>query len=383
MRNPSLGPSLGSTHYQILRLISAGGPTTRAVLVQMTGLSKAAISGFTRDLLDSGLLRETDTVQKQGRPSMLLDLASEAAFFVGFSVMTDPARLMLVNLEGQVLAQLEMPRSSDPQQLAVALAENLPKLCAIGEITPQALTAIGVSLSGLIDSKQAVCVRSTQLGWRNVPLAQMISDATGLPCYIENDAKALAVSRKLFGEARDLHSYTLIWIGNGIGAAHFVHDRLYRGSHGGAGEIAHMTIDTGGNPCRCGKIGCLDTVASMIAIREAMAAEGIAADTLADVERIAASGSQVAIRTLHRAGSALGLAIAQIIQLNDPQLVLVTHQEQAFSGLFSTVMHQTIEANVLPSLSGETPIRLRRLTEDDWAASAAAVATHNFLNGSI
>ncbi|WEX11845.1 ROK family protein [Chelativorans sp. AA-79] len=356
---------------------------TRADLGARIGLSKAAMSGLTRELLDKGLLRETSTVQRQGRPSTLLDLRPEGAYFIGVSMMSDPALIALVDLKGGIVASIEVPRSIDPDAFAQTVADSLPSLTRTGGVASERVAGMGVSLSGLVDQEQANCIKSTLLGWQDVPLAKLIRTRTNLPTFIENDAKALAVREKLFGEARDMHAFTLIWLGDGIGAAHFVHDRLYRGAHGGAGEIAHCTVDVDGLPCRCGKIGCLDTVASMIAILDQARADGIEAETLRDVEAVAASGSSSAIRLLHRAGSALGLAIAQIIQINDPQMVVVTHREEAFDGLFATVMQQAIEANVLPRLSGDTPIRMRRVADDAWAVGAASVATQSFLNGII
>ncbi|HWJ87454.1 MAG TPA: ROK family transcriptional regulator [Pelagibacterium sp.] len=374
---------LTTTHYQILRHINAGGPTTRAELGAHVGSSKAAMSGFTRELLEKGLLRETSTVQKQGRPSALLDLKPEGAYFAGVSIMSDPALVALVDLKGKIVARIDVPRDTDPDVFADHVANAVPQLLETGKVPGKSLMGMGVALSGLVDQEQANCIKSTILGWQDVPLARLIGQRTGLPTFVENDAKSLALREKLFGEARDIGSFTLIWLGKGIGAAHFVHDRLYRGAHGGAGEIAHCTVDVNGLPCRCGKIGCLDTVASMIAILETARTQGIGAESLNDIETAAARGSSAAIRLLHRAGSALGLAIAQIIQINDPQMVLVTHQEQAFNGLFAAVMQQTIEANVLPRLSGDTPLRIRGVDNDAWALGAASVATHSFLNGSI
>lgn len=371
------------THYQILRFISASGPTTRAELVSRIGLSKAAMSGLVRELIDKGLLRETSTIQKQGRPSTLLDLDPQGAYFIGVSMASDPAVVALVDFKGEIVNRIDMPRSTDPEEFALAIADCLPKLIGGAPVTQKRVLGMGVTLSGLVDQEQANCIKSTILGWQDVPLAKIIHKHTHLPTFIENDAKALAVSERLFGEARDMHSFSLIWLGKGIGAAHFVHDRLHRGAHGGAGEIAHCTIEPNGLPCRCGKTGCLDTVASMIAILDTARAEGLKAETLEDIERAAASGSSTAIRILHRAGSALGLAISQIIQINDPQMVLVTHREERFDGLFSTVMQQAIEANVLPRLSGVTPIRFRRVADADWAVGAASVATHSFLHGLI
>lgn len=371
------------THYQILRFISAAGPTTRLELAARTGLSKAAMSGLTRDLIDAELLCETSTVQKQGRPSALLDLCPKGAYFVGISMVSNPAVMALVDFKGAIVSRLEVDRDPDPETVASAIAKALPDLLSRANVPQSLVQGMGVTVAGLVDHDQASIVKSTLLGWQDVPLAKFVHKQTGLPTFIENDAKTLAVSERLFGEARDLHSFSLIWLGEGIGGAHFVHDRLHRGAHGGAGEIAHCTIDPDGLPCRCGKIGCLDTVASMIAILDMARAYGIEATTLADIEALAATGSSTAIRLLHRAGSALGLAISQIIQINDPQMIVVTHRESEFDGLFATVMHQTIEANVLPRLAGVTPIKIRRVAHDDWAIGAASVATHSFLNGFV
>ena len=376
-------PSLSLTHYQLLRFISAAGPTTRAELGARIGLSKAAMSGLTRDLIDAGFLVETSTVQRQGRPSSLLDLRPEGAYFIGVSMVTTPALVALVDFAGKIVVQREVDLSTEPEHFAQAVAEAIPELLAAARVPKRLLFGMGISLSGLVDQEQASIIKSTLLGWQDVPLAKYVHKHTQLPTFIENDAKALAVSERLFGEARDMHSFSLIWLGNGIGAAHFVHDRLHRGAHGGAGEIAHSTIEPQGRPCRCGKLGCLDTVASMIAIKDAARAIGIEAETLQDIERVAASGSSAAIRLLHQAGSALGLAISHIIQINDPQMIVVTHREERFDGLFATVMGQTIEANVLPRLAGVTPIKMRRVADADWALGAASVATHSFLNGFI
>ncbi len=371
------------THFQILRLIGASGATTRAALMEQTGLSKAAMSNLTRDLIERGFLLEANMVRKQGRPSTLLDLDPKGALFVGVSIMSDPAIVALVDFKGGILAEAQFERGSSPEDTVVALAAALDRLLVQTGRPCDSVSGVGLVLSGLVDPAQQICIRSTVMGWRDLPLANMVQQATGLPTYIENDAKALAVSEAMFGTARDLSSFTLIWFGTAIGSAHLDHGRLHRGAHGGAGEIAHITIDPEGRPCRCGKTGCLDTVASLAAMLDQARAEGLDIANLAELERLAADNNSVAIRLLHRAGSALGLAVAQIIQINDPQMVLLTHREEAFGGLFSTVLQQTVEANVLPSLSGVTPIHFRRLRGEDWVKSAASLATHKFLAGMI
>jgi len=372
---------LTATHNQILRAIGASGPVTRTELVARTGLSKAAMSGLTRELIEAGLVHETDTVGGQGRPSAMLDMRPEGAYFIGVSMLTDPAIVALADLKGNIVARLTMPRDTDPERFAQDLGEVVPKLLEMVPAAREHLNGIGVALSGLIDQAQETCIESTLLGWKDVPLARLVHKAVGLPTYIENDAKALALSEKLFGSARDMQNFTVVSLGDGIGCAHFIRDQLHRGAHGGAGEIAHSTIEPNGLPCRCGKVGCLDTIASVYAQLALANSQGIEAKTLSDIETAATRGAAHAIALLHRAGNALGLAIANVIQINDPEMVLITHQEPAFSGLFATVVKQAIENNVLPRLSGRTPIRSQKLSDDVWARGAAGIATHNFLLG--
>jgi predicted NBD/HSP70 family sugar kinase len=372
---------LTPSQRQLLRIISESGPLSRTEMAQMLGLSKAAMSGLARDLIDLGVLHETDTVYGQGRPSVRLDLYPECAFFIGVSLLEEPAPMILSDLNGKIIARRSIPLSRDPVVVAEAIAQALPDLLANHPDAQEKLSGIGIALSGFVDETQANCVQSTLLNWQDVPLARIVRERCGIETFIENDAKAVAVSEKLFGSARDIQNFSVVTLGDGIGCAHFIDGKLYRGNHGGAGEIAHCTIEPGGSPCRCGKRGCLDTVASMKAVQEMARAEGISCDTLGGLETEAATGNAAAIRILHRAGSALGLAIANLIQMNDPGLILITHVEGSFDSLFGTVLKQAVESNVLPRYAGQTPVRVKRVDGDIWARGAASIAAHKFLIG--
>lgn len=372
---------LTTSHRQLLRVISESGPLSRTEMAIALGLSKAAMSGLARDLIDLGVLHEAGTVYGQGRPSTRLDLQPEWAFFAGISLIQDPAPMILCDLGGKVIARIDMPLSRDPHTIAQSIAERLPELFKAHPLAAAKIGGIGIALSGFVDERQATCIQSTLLNWQGVPLADIIREHTGVNAFIENDAKAIAVHEKLFGSTRDQQNFTVVSLGDGIGCAHVIDGRLYRGNHGGAGEIAHCTIELGGAPCRCGKRGCLDTIASMNAIKEMARTEGFACTSLSDIEQIASTGNAAAIKILHRAGSALGLTVANLIQINDPGLILITHTEDGLQGLFGTVMQQAIETNVLPRYAGQTPIRLHRVSDDIWARGAASIAAHNFLVG--
>ncbi|KQN42996.1 transcriptional regulator [Serratia sp. Leaf50] len=374
---------LSSLQRQILGAINSAAGLSRTELAQLCGLSKAAIGGVVREMLDAGYLQESETVNGpgQGRPSVRLMLRPEGAYFVGVSLLQDPAQMALINLQGEIIARAEFALSREPELLAENIAHALPDLLERQSDAAARLIGMGVTLSGFIDENQSICVQSALLGWRDVPLAKLIAAASGLDVFIENDAKALAVSEKRFGQARDLDTFTLVSHGAGIGSAHFIAGKLHRGLHGGAGEIAHCTLELNGTPCRCGKRGCLDTIASLNAIMEMAREEGLILTSLAELEQLAASGSAAAIRILHRAGSALGLAIAHLIQIIDPSLILIAHQQGAFGGLLGTVVQQSIETNVLPGFAGLTPVNTFPINEDTWVRAAASIAAHRFLDG--
>lgn len=289
--------------------------------------------------------------------------------------------MVLINLHGDILSRVTFPLSNVPQQLAEDIAAALPELLDPHTGAAEKLLGLGVTLSGFIDAHQSTCVQSALLGWRDVPLAALVSETTGMDVAIENDAKALAVSEKRFGHARELRSFTLLSHGAGIGSAHFIAGHLYRGAHGGAGEIAHSTIELNGTPCRCGKRGCLDTIASLNAVMQAAKAEGLNVSTMAQLEQLASQGNNQAVRILHHAGTALGLAVSHLIQINDPEMILIAHQDGAFNGLFGTVVQQSIEANVLPGVAGMTPVRTFSLNDDTWSRAAASISAHRFLTG--
>lgn len=385
---------LTTLQQQILGAITATDGLSRTDLVQLSGMSKAAVSGVVREMIDAGLLLESQTVPGagQGRPSVRLTVHPDGAYFAGVSLLQDPAHMVLINLHGEILSRVTFPLDNQPQRLADNIATALPELLAAHADAADKLLGLGVTLSGFIDEHQSTCVQSTLLSWRDVPLADLIRQSIhqhcptinqggGIAVAIENDAKALAVSEKRFGHARELSNFTLVSHGAGIGNAHFISGQLHRGFHGGAGEIAHCTIELDGLPCRCGKRGCLDTLASLNAIMERAKAEALDVESLAELEKLAARGSNAAIGILHRAGTALGLTISHLIQINDPDMILIAHQEQSLSGLFGTVVQQSIDANVLPGVAGLTPVKTFALNDDTWARAAASIPAHRFLVG--
>ncbi len=371
---------LNKLHQQLIHLVCSEEGASRADLARLTGMSKAAIGALVKEMLADGLLQESDMAASggQGRPSVTLSLAPDAAYAIGISLIDNQLVLVLMNASGEKIAESLLTPQLEIPDVIQQLAGEIRSLLKDTLIERQRLVGIGFALSAFVDAAQAVCVQSALLGWHQVPLAELLSHATGgIPVFIENDTRALANWEKTFGHLRKLESAVVISHGSGIGSAAVIYGRIWRGAHGGAGEIAHCTIVPAGTPCRCGKRGCLDTIASLTAIFEQARMAGINTDQLDELEAMARKGHTAAIQILHRAGDALGLAISHQIQTHDPAAIMLAHQPESFNGLLNTVMQQAIETNLLPGMAGNTPLIYRPLTQDSWALAAASVAlTH-------
>lgn len=376
---------LNKLQQQLVQLVCSEEGASRADLARLTGMSKAAIGALVKELLSDGVLQESDIAASvgQGRPSVTLSLAPDAAYAIGISLIDHQLVLVLMNAVGGKVCQRQFTPASEIPELIQQLAQDIALLLEESAIDRQRLVGIGFALSAFIDASQSVCVQSALLGWHQVPLARLLSEATGgIPVVVENDTRALATYEKTFGHLRKQESAVVISHGSGIGSAAVIYGRIWRGAHGGAGEIAHCTIVPAGKPCRCGKRGCLDTVASLTAIFEQARMEGIEAGSLNELEALARKGHSGAIQILHQAGDALGMAISHQIQNNDPAAIMLAHQPESFQGLLNTVMQQAIETYLLPGMAGKTPLIYRPLAEDSWALAAASVAlTHVLFPG--
>jgi predicted NBD/HSP70 family sugar kinase len=366
----------------ILEILVDIGPQSRASLADLLGLSRAALSGLSRELIETGVLREAETAydpNKLGRPSILLELDPVHGYFAGVSIEQQNCPIVLSDMHGEIIAESVLPTSTDPEELAGIISKGVRELLVVSGIAQEKLRGLSVALSGFVDHSRSICLQSAILGWHEVAFATMVEEKTGIPTSLENNANAAAVGEKLFGPGRESADFSVVTFGEGIGCAHYIGGKLFRGHAGGAGELAHCTIELDGAPCRCGKRGCLDTIASRHAVISAARDAGLKAENVQEIEALAKIGDAAAIRILHRAGSAFGLAISHVIQLMNPERVVVAAVEETMGDLFRTVTRQAIDAYVLRSLAAVTEMRFDDVSQNFWARGAAAIAAHRYL----
>jgi glucokinase-like ROK family protein len=326
----------------VLDLLRRRAPISRAEVAARTGLNRSTISSIINGLLEDGLVQET-TLQSDriGRPGMLLELNPASGFAVGVEVGVDFISVIVTDFVAHVLWHRRA--SSDPAdgQLKILERAFAPTQAALDDGLARGLRplGIGVGVPGPVDWHQGILRLAPNLGWKNTPLRLMWTQRFQVPVFVENDGNAAALGEYYFGVARGIDN--VVYLNNasvGLGAGVLISGKLFRGSRGYATEIGHMILDPDGELCGCGRRGCLETKVGPRAVvrrvQEALAkgdrsshlpVGGAAKEaiTFAQVAEAARQGDAVALAALQDVGKYLGIGIANLMNIFNPQMVVL------------------------------------------------------------
>lgn len=247
---------------------------------------------------------------------------------------------VLADREGKVLARVKVPTEAARGQGHVIdkIVESVQTVLREAGVPAGAVRAVGMGAPGPLDPFRGWLHFAPNLGWRDVPLGEMLGSRLGLPVYLDNDANLAALGEYVYGAGRDTGDMVYITVSTGVGGGLILGGRIYHGAGGGAGEIGHITVAADGPPCGCGNKGCLEAVASGTALARRAAAlvkdgrgAGILAAAGGDRERVTAravvqaalAGDPEALVIVRDAGRYLGVALAGLINLLNPAAVVL------------------------------------------------------------
>ncbi len=233
----------------------------------------------------------------------------------------------LVTGDGRFVNELVRPTpvASGPEAVVATLQAVVAELLgAAASLAPGASAgAVAVVVPGVVDAASGTAVFSANVGLRNVPLGDLIASATGLPTLIEHDARAAGIAERTVGVARGVDDYVLAVIGTGIAAAVYAGARPVDGAQRVAGELGHVPVWPGGEPCPCGQRGCLERYASGSAIARRYAALGGDPDATARDVALRCETDEAARRAWHEATEALAIAFVTCTMLLDPEMIVL------------------------------------------------------------
>jgi len=367
----------------LLNAIKQQGAISRADLAHIIGLSPATVTSITGDLIDEGLVFEKETGDSNGgRPPILLALNPRGGFVVGVKLMENHAVAALTDLNATVLVKETIEFADETLDTVIAaLVALVNRLIRQGDIRKKQLLGVGLGLAGVVDSSQGILRQSPFFGWKDTPLRELLQTRLHVPVYIDNDVNTLTLGEKWQGNGLPVDNFVVITVGRGIGMGIVINGQIYRGMSGGAGEFGHIVVDPNGPLCDCGKHGCLESYLSDRALL-ATARKEVGADVIDfdDLLQRANNGNAAAAMVLTRAGRLLGQEIANLVNILDPKLILISGEGVRMGEIFFSALRTAFKQNVMPGLVEDTEIRVIPWGDDVWARAAASVVIGELFN---
>jgi glucokinase len=250
------------------------------------------------------------------------------------------------------------------------------------------VAAVGVGAPGIIQMETGIVVKSPNFpDWNNLPLKEELERALMIPVVIENDANAAALGEQWRGAGRGISSMILLTLGTGVGGGIVLNNRIWQGADGMAGEIGHMTLVPEGRQCGCGNRGCLEMYASARGIVQSyqeqcpVAGTDASIVTAAQVYQAAREGDPVARHAMNHMGHMLGIGIANLINIFNPQMIVLGGRVKDAWDLFIGATHEEIMRRAFQVPAERTHIVPSVLGDDAGMVGAAAVALQNANRG--
>ncbi|MEU5635506.1 ROK family transcriptional regulator [Streptomyces rishiriensis] len=350
------------------------GPLSRTDLARRLGLSAGSLTRLTKPLIESGLLVEAPEAggaggTRQGRPSQPLDVVAGARSFLGFKITEDTVYGVVTTLRSEVIARRDRPLASrDPAEVVGVLGETADELAR----AHPGLAGIGIGVGGLVRDR-AVVADSPFLGWRDVPLAALVEERTGLPVVVENDVAALVEAETWFGAGRGLDRFVVLTIGAGIGYGLVLGGRRVPCAQEDRGFGRHWILDPAGPLTPDGERGSAVSLLTIPSIRYQVQAATGRERTYEEILALAADGEPMPARVVDEAARALGVLVAQIANFVMPQKILLAGEGVGLMDVGGATLEAAIRAHRHPLAA---PVTLETKVSDfhDWARGAAVPA---------
>jgi glucokinase len=235
--------------------------------------------------------------------------------------------------------------------------------------------AIGLGAAGMIDIREGVVLFSPNFpDWKQVPLARLISDQTGLPTFLDNDANAITYGEKWVGAAKDMNNFVCLTLGTGVGSGLVLDGRLWYGCHGSGPEIGHMTIQPKGRRCLCGNRGCLETLASARWLVKTASKKRGSVNNSKDLFLQARCGDLFSLSLFEKLGKALGITIASLIHILSLEGVVLGGGLSRAATIFLPSLEKEIKKRLTLVPPERIKIRISRLQEKSGVLGAAGIA---------
>jgi predicted NBD/HSP70 family sugar kinase len=335
---------------ELLKLIRASGPVTRADLAARTGLGRASVAQRVDALLGDDLIREAGGAPPtRGRPPLRLVFNAGSGLTLAADVGAIQARLALTDLAGQPRAErrVELSVADGPEPVLAAIRAGFERLLAETGAPRERVRAIGIGVPGPVEHATGQPVSPPIMpGWDGYSIPERLRTSFEIPVLVDNDVNIMALGEHATGW-RQRENLLFVKVGTGIGCGIIVNGQIHRGAEGAAGDIGHVRVAGYEEAvCECGNLGCLEAVAGGRALARAAREQGLAAGNGRDVVALAREQQPAAVRLVRDAGRRLGQVLAGFVNGLNPSVIVVGGDvaeagEQLFAGLREVIYQRS------------------------------------------
>ena len=326
----------------VLNLIRQAECTSQVEIQNKTSLSAGIISRITKELKQKGFIETVGPGSSiSGRKPVMMRFNPKAGYVISAAVFSDTVNIAILDLTGNIKNRVDFPTEPENGSPSVfsRLAHEAENLIRNSGIEKEKILGVGVAFEGSIDTGRGRLIYSASFDWRNVGIKGAIEEILQIPVYVISEGAAMALGEYRCGAGRDCEDIVCVDIDAGIGSVALMSGKIRYGHRNMAGEIGHTLMVENGEICRCGKTGCLETVASgwgiLSKIRKEMESgtkSNISNQIHSESTRVAMlalfeaakNGDELAGRVVDQAAKYLGKAIAWVINYSDPELVILS-----------------------------------------------------------
>lgn len=339
------------------------------------------------EVLETGLAPSTG-----GRRPQMYALRPDRMYTVAVAMDQHFTRIVIMDMQRRYVSEqekIELNLAKNPEALAT-LAHCLEAHIERSGIGKEKIVGIGIGMPGFVDFKKGLNYSFLTSG--EVSITAYIKERVGLPTFIENDSSLIALAELSFGAARNKKSAMVVNLGWGIGLGLILNGELFRGYNGFAGEFSHLPLYSNNKLCSCGKMGCLETEASLrVTVEKALAGKRNGRVTTMTEEQLTANldrasyavlhaagkGDKFAVELLSESGYNIGRGVAILIHLLNPETIVLGGRGASAGKIWQTPIQQALNEHCIPRLAVNTQIEISGLGYDAELIGAAALVMDN------
>ena len=376
----------------VLSLISKKQPISRIRIGEITGIRLATITEVVRELLESGLVRETGRIRNRqgvGRKEKLLEIIPEGRYFLGCELLPSEIRVLALDFGGKILKLASAPLSGRESTSAILekIAEEVSSLVNETRMPEKKIYGLGFVDPGIIDTEKGISVFSTIMpGWNNVPVKKYLQEKLGFRVHMINTSQAKVLAENSFGRGKGVDNLIFIEYGEGISCGIIIEKTLIGGYMEIAGEMGHFNFPDRKEKCRCGQRGCLEAIANLPAIENRAQRYLRAGETsllkgktsIEDIVEAFEREDSLAENVMKETSVFLSSAVANVVKLLNPEVVILDRNFSKLGKKFLKIFEDGVNENLL--YGEKVKFRVSNLGKEQASLGGAALLVQNFLN---